>query len=54
LKPTTHEPCLYHGTYKGHDVLLCRQEVDDMLNAGADRVVLRSFAEDIGKHLHAC
>jgi Reverse transcriptase (RNA-dependent DNA polymerase). len=51
FKSTTHEPCLYRGKYKGHDILLCRQ-VDDMLIAGANRNVLRSFAEEIGKHLH--
>ena len=28
LKPTTHEPCLYYGTYKGKEILFLRQ-VDD-------------------------
>ena len=28
LRPTTHEPCLYHGIYKGKEILFLRQ-VDD-------------------------
>lgn len=51
FKSTTHEPCLYRGTFRGHDILLCRQ-VDDMLIAGSNQSVLRAFATEIGKHLN--
>jgi hypothetical protein len=51
FKSTTHEPCLYRGTYLGHDILLCRQ-VDDMLIAGTDRRILHDFSLAIGKELH--
>jgi hypothetical protein len=51
LTPTTHEPCLYRGTYKGRDILLCRQ-VDDMLIAGKEQAMLRDFASAIGKQLN--
>ena len=30
LHLTTHEPCLYHGTYKGHEILFL-QQVDQMI-----------------------
>ena len=30
LKPTTHEPCLYHGVFNGEEILFLRQ-VDDFL-----------------------
>ena len=35
LKSTTHEPCLYSGTYKGKDVMFLRQ-VDDFAVAAKD------------------
>lgn len=46
----THEPCLYRGEFKGHDMLICRQ-VDDMLMAGDNADVIREFAGEIAKHL---
>jgi Reverse transcriptase (RNA-dependent DNA polymerase). len=49
---TTHEPCLYRGIYKGHDMLICRQVDDNMLMAGKDsNIVIQEFARDIGKKL---
>jgi Reverse transcriptase (RNA-dependent DNA polymerase). len=47
---TTHEPCLYRGSYKGQDMLICRQ-VDDMLLAGNDEHIVRDFATEISKKL---
>jgi Reverse transcriptase (RNA-dependent DNA polymerase). len=46
FKSTTHEPCLYRGSYKGQDMLLCRQ-VDDMLMAGARDDIIKEFAAEI-------
>jgi hypothetical protein len=51
LTSTTHELCLYCGTYKGHDILLCHQ-VDDMLIAGKDQTMLRDFAVAIDQQLN--
>lgn len=51
FKSTTHEPCLYRGTFLDHDILICRQ-VDDMLLAGTNRRILQEFAIAIGKHIH--
>jgi Reverse transcriptase (RNA-dependent DNA polymerase). len=50
FKSTTHEPCLYRGLYKGHDLLLCRQ-VDDMLMAGKDANIIKQFAAEIASKL---
>jgi Reverse transcriptase (RNA-dependent DNA polymerase). len=50
FRSTTHEPCLYCGEFKGHDMLICRQ-VDDMLMAGDDAKIIQEFAQEIAKHL---
>jgi hypothetical protein len=42
FKKTCHEPCLYAGFFKGHQVYPCRQ-VDDMLFAGDLQAVLRKL-----------
>lgn len=52
FKSTTHEPCLYRGIFKGHDMLICRQ-VDDMLMAGSNANVIQEFAGEIAKCLKA-
>jgi hypothetical protein len=50
FQTTTHEPCLYRGSFKKKQILICRQ-VDDMLIAGEDMCIVREFAEEISKHL---
>jgi hypothetical protein len=50
FETTTHEPCLYRGTFKGKQILICRQ-IDDMLIAGEDMTVLKDFASELSKHL---
>lgn len=50
FQSTTHDPCLYRGTYKGQDMLLCRQ-VDDMLMASNDSNIIKDFASEIAKRL---
>jgi Reverse transcriptase (RNA-dependent DNA polymerase). len=47
---TTHEPCLYRGTFKGHDILICRQ-VDDMLIAGKYTHIVKSFVAELATRL---
>jgi hypothetical protein len=47
---TTHEPCLYRGTFKGEDILLCRQ-VDDMLIAGSVSGIVKAFAKELSQKL---
>mmetsp|Transcript_17200 Transcript_17200/g.32564 ORF Transcript_17200/g.32564 Transcript_17200/m.32564 type:complete len:440 (-) Transcript_17200:408-1727(-) len=48
---TTHEPCLYRGIYKEKLILICRQ-VDDMLIAGEDINLVRTFAHELSTHLN--
>jgi len=48
---TTHEPCLYRGTYKGETLLICRQ-VDDMLIAGANVATIKQFVNEIGRKIN--
>jgi hypothetical protein len=43
---TTHEPCLYHGSLKGKQILICRQ-VDGLLIARKDMCIVREFAGEI-------
>jgi hypothetical protein len=50
FESTTHKPCLYKGTFKGKQILICRQ-VDDMLLAGEDVLIIREFATEISKHI---
>jgi hypothetical protein len=48
FKAPTQEPCVYRGTYKGHDVLICRQ-VDDFMFAAKDRAICTELAETLQK-----
>jgi Reverse transcriptase (RNA-dependent DNA polymerase). len=48
---TTHEPCLYRGTFKGELLLLCRQ-VDDMLIAGKNSDTIKLFVQEIASQLN--
>jgi hypothetical protein len=48
---TTHEPCLYRGTYNGKLILICRQ-VDDMLIAGSNVNSIKKFIQEIESHLN--
>jgi hypothetical protein len=41
---------VYLGTYKNHDMLICRQ-VDDMLIAGKDGVNVKAFAAKLSQKL---
>jgi Reverse transcriptase (RNA-dependent DNA polymerase). len=50
FQSTTHEPCLYRGTFKGHDLIICRQ-VDDMLMAGKDDNIVQAFAHELSTKL---
>jgi len=47
----THEPCLYRGTFMNEDILLCRQQVDDMLIAGKNTVIVTAFAKELSNKL---
>jgi hypothetical protein len=42
LRPTTHEPCLYCGTYQGHRILFLRQ-VDDFAVATKQRATAEAL-----------
>jgi hypothetical protein len=50
FQSTTHEPCLYRGSFKGHDMMICRQ-VDDMLLAGKDDEIVQQFARELSTKL---
>ena len=50
LKPTTHEPCLYHGEYKGFEILFLRQ-VDDFAVASKNVQICHDIINDISDHL---
>jgi dUTP pyrophosphatase len=50
LKPTTHEPCLYHGTYKGQEVLFLRQ-VDDFAVATTKESIATEIINEIDKYM---
>ena len=50
LKPTTHEPCLYHGTYKGHEILFLRQ-VDDFAVASKSAAISTEIINEIDKYM---
>jgi hypothetical protein len=50
FETTTHEPCLYRGTFKDKQILIC-QQIDDMLIAGEDMTVVKDFASELSKHL---
>ena len=50
LKPTTHEPCLYYGTFKGRKILFLRQ-VDDFAIACPDEDLAKKVIDEINKHM---
>ena len=50
LKPTTHEGCLYSGTYKNQDILFLRQ-VDDFAVASTDEQTCIDFIQEIDQHM---
>ena len=50
--PTTHEQCLYKGTFKGKEVLFLRQ-VDDFSVASSDEMVCNQVIDEISKYLTA-
>lgn len=50
LKPTTHEPCLYYGTFKGEEVLFLRQ-VDDFAVSSSNDKINKQIIEAINNEL---
>ena len=48
--PTTHEPCLYTGMFKGHEILFLRQ-VDDFAVAAANKEVAGEVIKTIDKYM---
>ena len=42
-----HEPCLYRGTFEGHEIFACRQ-IDDFMFSGKDEAVVRRLIERLG------
>ena len=50
LKPTTHEGCLYSGTYKNQDILFLRQ-VDDFAVASTNEQTCIDLIQEIDKHM---
>lgn len=50
LKPTKHEPCLYHGYYKGKEILFLRQ-VDDFAVAAATQSLTGEVINEIDKYM---
>ena len=52
LTPTTHEQCLYHGSFKGEKVYFLRQ-VDDFAVAAKSKETCDELIEEISKYLKA-
>jgi hypothetical protein len=50
FKPTTHEPCLYHGTYKGNKIPFLRQ-VDDFAVAAKTADIAMDIIKEIDKYM---
>ena len=50
LVPTTHEPCLYSGKHKGHDILFLRQ-VDDFAVAAATKEIAKDVIATIDQYM---
>ena len=50
FRPTSHEPCLYHGTFKGKEVLFLRQ-VDDFAVACKEESVTKEVIAAINKEM---
>ena len=52
LTATTHEQCLYHGTFNGEKIYFLRQ-VDDFSVASVSKTTCDKLIEEISKHLTA-
>ena len=50
LRPTSHEPCLYHGTHNGHEILFLRQ-VDDFAVAAETSAIATEVINTIDKYM---
>jgi len=50
LKPTKHEPCLYHGQFQGQYTLFMRQ-VDDFAIATSNSTTASALIQEINQHL---
>ena len=50
LKPTTHEPCLYSGKYKGNKIYFLRQ-VDDFAIACDSEDIAKGLINTINNHM---
>ena len=50
LVPTTHEPCLYKGTYNGKEILFLRQVDDFAVGSACDKTNVQ-LIEEINKHM---
>ena len=46
-----HEPCLYQGSFKGHDIIIL-QQVDDMLMAGKEDQSVKEFTAELSTKLN--
>ena len=50
FRPTTHEPCLYHGVHKGHEILFLRQ-VDDFAVGAKTKEIATDVINTIDKYM---
>jgi len=50
LTPTKHEPCLYHGVYKGNEILFLRQ-VDDFAIACDNEQITKDMIAEINSKM---
>ena len=50
FKPTTHEPCLYSGAYKGKNIYFLRQ-VGDLAIICEDKSISNAIINDINSHM---
>jgi hypothetical protein len=50
LQATTHEPCLYSGTYDGNKILFLRQ-VDDFAIVCEDEKIAKSMINEINNYM---
>ena len=50
LKATTHEPCLYTGSYQGQKIFLIRQ-VDYFAVSASSQAIANAFYQDLDNHL---
>ena len=50
LKPSTHEPCLYRGSYQGQEILFLRQ-VDDFAVSSKDPATCNKLIQELDTYL---